>query len=283
MDRRRQRRVVLTITLVLLFGAALRPPLWIVSALSPHRSAVHERTDGMVSSVTTAAAPLDAPSGQEPGFEERDGSGGAHTGQAGAMSVLVEELRGGWRTQAGLEEAVALAVLAGHRWVATATAPGGATSGKGSIVVVEALERPGGPHGVVTLLVVHEDTTRRIAVPVGLGVDGPALAGTPWELPFAAPGVAALEARAIGDPTLMMAAREALERVGIPGERLVALEATESWPFIARLDDPAGGHPWLRWHLDRFVVTGLPLDRAGDGRNNRPPHGMGEENGRENR
>jgi hypothetical protein len=70
---------------------------------------------------------------------------------------------------------------------------------------------------------------------------------------------------AVADPELIASARRALDAVGLPGDRLVALEATDGWPFIARLAPATGiGDPWLRWHLDRFVVTGLPLHRGAE-------------------
>jgi len=191
--------------------------------------------------------------------------------------ILVEELRGGWRMEAGNEEAAALAVIAAHAWVDALRDPADASrsaTGRpatGAIVAIEAVERPGAHHAVVTVLVAHEGPRGRllrIAFPVVFGPDGPAIAGAPWMLPpptaeDALSATRPLQGTPVGDPSLIASARMALDAVGIPGDRLVALEATDGWPFIARLDDEAPAHPWLRWHLDRFVVTGLPLVRAG--------------------
>jgi len=223
------------------------------------------------------------------GDDEQEGDGGS-PGRWGTpaprpdtTSIMLEELRGGWRIQGGIEEAAALAVVAGHAW-AESTARSGpqgarrtsgvgdeggasmdtaATGVTGTVVTVEAVERPGALHAVVTLLVAADGALHRLAVPVLLDADGPSLAGPAWTLPAPDAAPRTVIGMPIGDIVLLEAARSALETVGIDGERLVALEATDGWPFIARLDDDTTGHPWLRWHLDRFVVAGLPLDAAG--------------------
>jgi hypothetical protein len=179
-------------------------------------------------------------------------------------------MRGGWRVESGNEEAAALAVIAAHAW-ADARRPDTTSSigdgpATGAIVVVEAVERPGAHHAVVTVLVAPDGAAgplHRIAVPVVIGALGPVLAGIPWLLPAPVLDTRTIVGTPVGDPELIASARRALDVVGLPGDRLVALEATDGWPFIARLDDAAGAHPWLRWHLDRFVVTGLPLVRTG--------------------
>ena len=177
--------------------------------------------------------------------------------------VVVEELRGTWRVEPGIEEAVALAVVAAHRWAAEAISGAVARGGGGVIVAVEAVERPGAHHGVVTLLVAVDEDLHRIAQPVRLDTGAPSLAGPPWRLAAPELHVVEVEGSAIGDTELIAAAERALTQAGLSGERLTSLEATDGWPFIARLDDT--DDVWLRWHVDRFVVTGRPLDVAGGG------------------
>ena len=180
---------------------------------------------------------------------------------------MLEELRGGWRLEGGVEEAAALAVVAAHAWAEADGSLGDASrAAKGAIVVVEAVEQPGAHHAVITLLVSVDSELRRIAVPVHVGPDGAAIAGAPWSLPAPTMRVEPVEGTAIWDAELIGAARRALTAVGIDGDRLRALEVTDGWPFIARLEDATEGDPWLRWHVDRFVVTGLPLRAAKDGR-----------------
>jgi len=199
--------------------------------------------------------------------------------------VWLQEVRGGWRLEAGVEEAAALAVLAGHAWARALPATDATARGvpqapaerSEPMVVVEAVERPGPFAAVVTLLVApggaNDDLATltagseqlvRLAVPVLIGSDGATLGGAPWELPPPTASARPLDVTTVTDPDLVRSARRALEAIGIDGERLVTLEATEGWPFVARLDTfgtPAGD-PWLRWHLDRFVVAGIPLQRT---------------------
>jgi hypothetical protein len=211
-----------------------------------------------------ATTPEGSQSGDAP-----DGRWGASPVRPGGLAITLEEYRGGWRVEGGGEEAAALAVIAAHAWaVARTERPTGAgvATGTGVIVTVEAVERPGALHAVVTVLVAIDPDLHRIAVPITFGSDGPAVAGQPWTLPAPTAVAPELTGAAIGDPDLLEAARNALEAIGIPGDRLTALEATDGWPFIARLDDDVDGHPWLRWHLDRFVVSGLPLRSGGGSR-----------------
>jgi hypothetical protein len=207
-----------------------------------------------------------------------DGWGPTSARQASdAAAVRIEELRGGWRVEAGVEEAMALASVAGQLWARSYLTAQGGDVDAAPVVVVEAVERPGADDVVVTLLIAplaipdgaSGPTTPellRLGIPVRLGADGAVLAGAPWRLP--APGGGLLPQELAGSPVvdteLLAAARRALELVGIDGRRLITLEATESWPFIARLDGTAQGtgHPWLRWHVDRFVVAGVPLHTA---------------------
>jgi hypothetical protein len=268
------RRLVLLVALVALAVLVLRAPMDVLAVLTPsdtsddaHIGSVRPRdAGGAVAMVEASAGMRDSGGADALGPEVPPEHRFAPPAARPTTALVLEELRGGWRVESGVEESVALAVLAGHSWAATSRAMQ-ATSGA-VIVTVEAVERPGAHHAVVTLLIAapargaHE--LHRIAVPVMLDADGPVLAGAPWVLPAPTMRTSVLQGSAIGDGELIAAARRALEGVGVPGERLVALEVTDGWPFIARLDDDADGHPWLRWHVDRFVVAGLPLD-AGRG------------------
>jgi hypothetical protein len=270
------RRIVLVLLLVLSAAVVLRAPVDLLAALAPAgRAGASPGSDPSADPRAVASVDRDV-AGREDG-RGGEGSGGPASpapipagpgeGRWGGpvarptTGLVLEELRGGWRVESGVEEAAALAVLAAHAWAAEhgveRQGPGG---DGGAIVTVEAVERPGALHGVVTLLVAGDTRLHRIAVPVRFSPDGPALAGAPWSLPAPSLRAEPLVGVAIGDAELIEAARAALVRIGIDGARLVALEVTDGWPFIARLEDATGGHPWLRWHVDRFVVTGLPLD-----------------------
>jgi hypothetical protein len=205
--------------------------------------------DGPVGPAHVDAGPVDA------------GPGGRPTG------LRLTEVRGGWRLEDGLETAAAVGVLVGRAWAAAA-APAGVTPA----VVLEAVEAPGPEAAVVTLLVagvagvagvtgVADARVVRLAVPVLTGPEGVRPAGAPWVLP--GPDLDPLPplGRPLTDPALIAAARAALDRVGLDGASLSALEGTDGWPVLTRTADGGAG-PWLRWHLDRFVVTGLPLRSA---------------------
>jgi hypothetical protein len=280
-DRHRRRRIVAALLALCIVAAVLRSPSTVLTLLGT--SAPFEVPVTNDRSVASVADGVAVPPGAEHGLTsapEPDRNGGTSDGRWGASPIrpggldfTVEELRGGWRVEAGAEEAAALAVIAAHAWAGRHGAPASgpesgvgasAGAGAGAIVAVEAVERPGALHAVVTLLVAAGQELHRIAVPIAFGAEGPAIAGAAWPLPAPNTTTAPSTGTAIGDPELIASARRALDAVGIPGERLVALEATEGWPFIARLEDDADGHPWLRWHLDRFVVSGLPL-RSGGG------------------
>lgn len=277
--RRRRLMVLMGLALV---AVVLRSPLSVLTVLGAPESDARpvagsdplhfpEPSDAVIATVPRGASTA-ATDGREP---SRTPIG------LDAPDVMVEEFRGGWRVEAGAEEAAALAVITAHAWADARSAPPSATefavgtdvgagpstgvrmNGSGAIVAIEAVERPGALYAVVTLLVAIGPDTHRIAVPVSFGPDGPAVAGPPWPLPAPSATARTLTGTPIGDPELIDAARRALEMVGIPGGRLVSLEATDGWPFIARLDDATEGHPWLRWHLDRFVVSGLPLRPGG--------------------
>jgi len=277
-DRRTDRRLVVLLALAALAVLVVRSPMGVLTMLAPSAppaviagtsptrgssddarlASVRERDAGGVAAPEEADAIVRAPD------DAADGRFGAPALRP-TTTLLLEELRGGWRIRSGVEEAVALAVIAGHHWATTSAAV--PSSPGAPVVTVEAVERPGAHHAVVTLLVAAPSAgardIHRIAVPVLLGAEAPVLAGEPWVLPAPTMRTSPLDGTAIGDTELIAAARRALESIGVAGERLVALEVTEGWPFIARLDDDAAGHPWLRWHVDRFVVAGLPLDAAG--------------------
>lgn len=281
------RGLVLAVALAVLTVLILRSPTDVLTLLAPTPSTRAVPTDDATSPGPDAGDDADVGSvrardaGAVASGEEGDAivraPDDAAQGRFGTpatrptTALVIEELRGGWRVESGVEEAAALAVIVGHTWAATSGAvPAIPGAPQGSIVTVEAVERPGAHHAVVTLLVAAAGggapELHRIAVPVLLDAHGPTIAGAPWVLPAPTLRTSDLEGSAIGDAELIAAAHRALEGVGIPGERMVALEVTDGWPFIARLDDDAQGHPWLRWHVDRFVVAGLPLD-AGRGRN----------------
>jgi len=261
--------VALAIPVVLVL-ITIRTPVALFALADPFRSGPTGEGGGSAGSVTGDVAD-GIPDGRSPHpgtivsetVSASDGRWGASPIRPGDSGLLLEEIRGGWRVEAGGEEAAALAVIAAHDWADARTTASDGSSG-GAIVVVEAVERPGALHAVVTLLIRTASELHRLAFPITFGADGPVLAGTPWPLPPPSASMLPLTGAAIGDPELLAAARRALEAVGISGDRLIAVEATDGWPFIARLDDEAAGHPWLRWHLDRFVVSGLPLHRSGE-------------------
>ncbi len=224
---------------------------------------------------TDAARPDDAGSGAGLPAPIVSPSNGAAATPGGSPDLHLVELRGAWRTAEDLGTASALALLAGAAQLATVD-----PTGPPPRLAVEAVEQPGPSAAVVTLLVAPDTDagsgtgagrTTRLAVPVTLGPDGVRLAGTPWTLPGPALTVVAPPGRPVTDADLLAAARDALDRAGLDGAVLTALEATDGWPFRTRLGDGVEG-PWLRWHLDRFVVTGLPLhEAAGTGAGTRIP------------
>lgn len=287
--QRRRRLIVLIVLAVALATVVLRSPLSVLTLIgtaAPKDPPVPD--DGPVGIVRDTVTeptgddgdPAVTPEGSRSG-DVSDGRWGVAPVRPGGLDIVLEELRGGWRVEGGAEEAAALGVMAAHAWAdarsgrtavsdegtaqgAGSSAGAGAGTRAGAIVAVEAVERPGALHAVVTLLVADGRGLHRIAVPVMFAAEGAAIAGEPWRLPAPIATVPDTTGDAVTDPELLEAARRALETIGVPGTRLLALEATDGWPFIARLDDEADGHPWLRWHLDRFVISGLPL-RSGGG------------------
>jgi hypothetical protein len=302
-SRRSRRQTGAALVLAALALLVLRTPLGVLSALADvfgapvtdgelfpsHEPGFEREPSGNDTPGASVASGASAQSSRGPGGigDEGDVAGYPREGRWGAPpvrpatgAILLEEWRAGWRVEPGVEEAAALAVIAAHAWAdARAMHAGGSGSvgagALGTIVTVEAVERPGALHAVVTLLVADADELHRIAVPVLLGTMGPRLAGPAWSLPAPRSDAIDLRGTPTGDTDLLDAARRALEGIGIPGERLVALEVTDGWPFIARLDGHGAGHPWLRWHLDRFVVAGLPLNAGGQEYRLATPEGGG--------
>ena len=268
-DRRSLRRFGV-LTLVVLIVLVVRSPAEVLSIIGPSRSAgATLDADAIVPEGVEAATDHDGPPARTPAGSPAGAPGGdapaegrwGTPAERPTTSMLLEELRGTWRVESGAEESVALAVIAAHRWADEQGLAGRTAGGGGAIVTVEAVERPGATYGVVTLLVASDDALHRVAVPVHLGPDRIALAGRPWPLPAPTLRTVGMERSPIGDSELLAAARRAVEHIGVAGDRLVGLDATDGWPFIARLDGD-GDDLWLRWHVDRFVVAGLPLQMA---------------------
>jgi hypothetical protein len=260
----RRPRLVVAVLVGALGVVVLRSPVDVLAVLVPQGTGSAEPEPGGIAIVTRDTEPRpDRSVGAEEAPAEPTGRWGAPTPRP-TSGLLLEETRGAWRVESGVEEAAALAVVVAHEWADRNGIAGIAGSGRGAIVVVEAVEQPGAHHAVVTLLVASGVELHRIAIPFRLGPDGPSIAGAAWTLPAPALRMDPIAGTAIGDPELLDAARHALAGIGVDGERLRALEATDGWPFIARLDGDTDAHPWLRWHVDRFVVTGLPLDAVRD-------------------
>ncbi|HSK25145.1 MAG TPA: hypothetical protein VK906_18305 [Egicoccus sp.] len=149
-------------------------------------------------------------------------------------------------------------------------------------LTVEAIERPGPGAAVVTFSAVvlegGEPTAarlRRVAVPVDEHDHDPRPAGAPWELP----GLDLTPALPVAADDLgtehWPAAEAALRAAGFADAELRGLQRTTSWPVLAaiRTDTPDGPRDqvvWLRRHLDRFVVAGLPLSQALPTREDQP-------------
>jgi hypothetical protein len=290
--RRAARAQLAVATVVVAIAVLIASPLRLFALLGDPRAdergtaSVLDRTTG----ASTASVTPDVTAAVDDGPEVRgapmvtggdvtQGRWGAAPDRPTGPELLLEEFRGGWRVEGGNEEAAALAVIAAHAWAdvrrrpsgtSTVSGDGSATGVTGVIVAIEAVERPGAHHAVVTALVAPDGAAgqlHRIAVPLTMGPLGPSLAGEPWSLPGpVSQALLPVAGIPIADAELIASARRALDAVGLPGDRLVALEATDGWPFIARLDDASEAHPWLRWHLDRFVIAGLPLARTGGAR-----------------
>lgn len=280
---RRRWPTLVGVLLLMLAASVVRSPAEVITRFAAERTGGSDTTSVLSPSGGTERSVPDVAREADEVARAADEQGGPrHAAQDG---LLLREVRGGWRLEPGVEEAAALALLVGHGW----SPSGGGGMGVATqerIVVLEAVEQPGAAAAVVTLLITSTDRldgawsdggrtdaddgrraagaaaaiVHRVAVPVLIGPQGATLGGAPWELPAPLLHGPPLTGAAIDDPVLLDAARGALDAVGIDGRTLVTLEASHAWPFIARTAQ--GPHPWLRWHLDHFVVTGLPLQQA---------------------
>ena len=233
---------------------------------TPHDPAPH---DPAPDDPTSDAA---APGATDPGVAGADPPG---------QTVTLEgrELRGRWRVEAGPEEAVSLAVVAGRAWL-TGVEPvldlglaprTRGDSGYAEHLIVEAVEHPASDALVVTLVAVMLDAeggspaVRRLAVPIAMTPKGPRLAGTPWELPPPILDRITLPRETATDEGDLDAARAALLAAGLTEPDLVALHHTGGWPVIAEVATPGTDlthEVWLRRHHDGFVVAGTTLAGA---------------------
>ena len=262
---RRRAGSVVGVLLLIVSVSVLRSPTAVLSRVT---SEGRIGTDGVrVSPPSGGTGTLGEPGTPAP----RDASPSVREGEGPGRPVLdgllLREVRGGWRVEPGVEEAAALALIVGHGWRPDRVASEDDMGDDGSrrIVIVEAVEQPGAGAAVITLLIAPRGVLvgaplHRVAIPVVIDADGASLGGAPWELPRPAHDRRPLDGVAIDEPALVASARRALDAVGHDGASLVALEATVGWPFIARTS--TGAQLWLRWHIDGFVVSGLPLHGA---------------------
>ncbi|MBS3942129.1 MAG: hypothetical protein KG028_14310 [Actinobacteria bacterium] len=201
--------------------------------------------------------------------------------EANGDTLVAETWQGGWREFPGDGATVAVAAAVARAWL-TGLAPvldvAGVTpddaTGYAEHLTVEAIERPGPGAAVVTFSAVVLDggdpataRLRRVAVPVDERAVDPRPAGAPWELKGldltpTAPDVA----DELGDEH-WPAAEAALRAGGFVDAELHGLQRTTAWPVLAAISTPTPDGPrhqvvWLRRHLDRFVVAGLPLTQA---------------------
>jgi hypothetical protein len=239
-------------------------------------------------------APPDAPPDVPPDDGAVEAPAGEATADAGVpmpaprhlgpgddvITLEGHERRGRWRVEAGEEEAVALAVVAGRAWL-TGVEPvldlglgpaqqgAGGGGGYAEHLVVEAVEQPAPDAVVVTLVAVVLDAAgnsppavRRLAIPVASTPNGPRLVGSPWELPPPILDRVVLAREATTDATDLEAARSALVAAGLTDLDLVALHRTGGWPVIAEVTTPGtdvAREVWLRRHLGGYVVAGTTL------------------------
>jgi hypothetical protein len=199
----------------------------------------------------------------------------------GTGQPLLVEHRGRWRLEPGAEEAAALAVVVARSWL-TDHDPQLDVSGverpdnAGALryaehLVVEAVEFTATDLAVVTVLAVVLDgddeldtAVRRLAVPIAMDADVRP-AGTPWWLP--GPTLTSLtpDTEPIEDAAELLGAAEALQTAGyqdVAVDRLDALGPTAALVTVtARTPDgeAVDGTVWLRRHVDRFVVAGMPV------------------------
>jgi hypothetical protein len=252
--------------------------------------------DGLPAPVSASAATPDAPPATDPADDSPvappDAAPPSRTPPGAAPGPTLTELRGAWRVTAGIEEAAALATVLARRHLERdddEQRPGPTGDARPVQVVdvaVEAIERPADDLAVVTVLAVVLDPVGatddaalvptgahrrgrlvRLAVPLRVDAEGARSAGAPWTLPAPTLRDDPPAGRPLEDPAARAAARAALDAAGLGGAELVRLERTGSWPVLAHLTTSDGATTrsivvWLRWHLDRFVVAGMPLDRA---------------------
>lgn len=251
----------------------------LVTAGGSAESVVHDHTG--------ADGPALEPDDELPaGSDVRTPAAAADAGPAGgeaseSAGLVVETWQGGWRELPGDGATVAVAAAVARAWLTglepvlevAGVAPDGDT-GYAEHLTVEAIERPGPGAAVVTFSAVVLDGSepaaarlRRVAVPVDEREADPRPAGTPWEvegldLTPASPQVA----DELGGQH-WPAAEAALRAAGFVDAELRGLQRTTAWPVLASIrtqtaDGPRDQVVWLRRHLDRFVVAGLPLTQA---------------------
>jgi hypothetical protein len=219
----------------------------------------------------------------DPGTPDEPGSA-----PQGPPGWEIAALQGAWRATPGDGATAALATAIARAWL-TGVRPvlrieglePPASTTYAEHLVVEAIERPAAGAAVVTVLAVLLDTDdggaigdsrlARLAVPVVEDADGPHPGGAPWPLPGPGLSLRAPATVEVTDTAVRDRALEALHLAGYEGAELLTLEVGDGWPWVARFQPPDGTGPsmvWLRRHLERFVVTGLPLGPAlgGDGR-----------------
>ena len=196
--------------------------------------------------------------------------------------IALEELRGRWRVEPGVEEAASLAVMVARAALTGLDPPlaidGVTPAADGSYaehLTVEAVERTAGSAVTVTVLalVLEDDEqlaarVRRLAVPVALDADGPRPVGSPWELPPPELEPVEPDLETVDDADTQVAVAEALADAGLRDVEVLRLATAEGWPMVAHVRDPdrdADATVWLRRHLDGFVVAGTPLSDGDDG------------------
>lgn len=238
-------------------------------------------TDTETVAVGAQDAPTEPPADPDTSVGDEPAAEPASPEPAGEEDLVIETWQGGWREYPGDGATVAVAAAVARAWLTgldpvleVAGVRPADDAGYAEHLTVEAIERPGPGAAVVTFsAVVLEGTDpatarlRRVAVPVDERDVDPRPAGTPWEVApldlTAAPPAVADELGQEHWP----AAEAALRTAGFVEAELRGLQRTTSWPVLAsiRTETPAGPRDevvWLRRHLDRFVVAGLPLTQA---------------------
>jgi hypothetical protein len=212
----------------------------------------------------------------EPGPADAPPQGGAGGADLADLLVITSTEVPDTRTRA-----VGLAALAARTWLSSlpsaATIPGighhpNADHQYVEHVTIESIDQPARGAAVITIhalvLPVGSDgygppRAVRLAVPVAFDARDAWLAGQPWMLPTPDTVVRPLEATAIDDPDLQLAAIDAIERAGWQVTSLERLARTAGWPLVATARAIPPGHDdevevalWLRVEVDRLVVAG---------------------------